>query len=206
MTVFGNARRLLKNLAAIRALNRQDLINASLTDIGIALPSETRIHKQFVNVTQADGLPVDIVFAFTGTIIPAGDHQLVRVVSDGAVGIIQNKRRLREADLRTLFRTAENDILHFLTAQRAGALLSHDPTDRVGDIRFSAAVRSDDRGNIMPKADDRPIRKRLEALNFQLFQIHWQNAPIVFCNKVLYQISRRNASRKHIFCILRKKF
>ena len=205
VAVLGDARRLFKNLASVGALDREDLVDTALADIGIALAAEAGVHKQLVDVAQADGLPVDIVFTLAGAVIPAGDDHFVRVVAQGAVGVVQHERGLGKTDLPALLRAAEDDVFHLLSAQRTGVLLAHDPTDRVGDIRFSAAVRADDRGDVVAEADDRPVGERFEALNFEMFQIHGQNAPVVFCNKVLYQILCQIASKKRIFCARGKK-
>ena len=134
VTVFGNARRFFKDFAAIRTFQGKNFINAALTDIGIALTAEAGIHEQLVDVAQADTLPVDVVFALAGAVIPAGDHQLVGVVAQLAVGIVEHQRRFRKAHGAALLGPAEDDVLHFLPAQRTGILLAHDPADGVGNI------------------------------------------------------------------------
>ena len=179
MAVFGNARRFLKNLAAIGAFQGQDLIDSTLRNIGITLAAETGVHKQLVDVAQTHALAIDIVFAFARAVIPPGNHQLVRIEFERTVGIVQDQRRLRETHGTALLRAAENDVLHLLSTQRTGVLLAHDPANSVGNIRFSAAVRADDRGNIVAEGNGRLIRKGLKALNLKLLQIHLYNTPIV---------------------------
>ena len=59
---------------------------------------------------------------------------------------------------------AEDDVLHFRAAQRPRGLFSEHPADRVRDIRFAGAVRTDDRGHAAEKLDLGAVGKRLEAL------------------------------------------
>ena len=167
VAAFGDARRLLKNLAPVGAFDGKDLINPALPNVGIALTAEAGVHQQLVDIAQARRLLVDIVFALARAVIPAGNHDLRRFDLECAVLIIQHERRLGKADGRPLLRAAENNVLHLGAAQRPGALLAHDPADGVGNIGFSAAVRADDRCDIAPELQHRFIWKGLEALNFQ---------------------------------------
>ena len=131
VAVFRDTGGLLENFAAVRALEGQNFVDASLADVGIAVAAETGIHEQLVDVAQTHALLVDVVFALAGAVIPARDHQLVGVIMQGAVAVVQHERRLGKADGGALLRAAENDILHLLAAQRAGILLAHDPADGI---------------------------------------------------------------------------
>ena len=88
VAVLGDAGGLFKDLTAVSTLQRQDLIDTALSDIGVALSAQTGIHKHLVDITQTGRLAVDIVLTVAGTVIPAGDHHLVRVIGKGAVGIV----------------------------------------------------------------------------------------------------------------------
>ena len=79
MAVFRNTGRFFKNLAPVGALKRYDLVNFTLTDVGISLSAETGIHKQLVDILQAGALAVDIVFAFTAAVIPARNGDFRRI-------------------------------------------------------------------------------------------------------------------------------
>ena len=85
VAVFGDARRLLKDLPPVSGFQGQYLINAALADVGVALPAQARIHQQLIDVFQPGGLAVDIVFAVAGAVIPPGDHHLVGIVGQGPV-------------------------------------------------------------------------------------------------------------------------
>ena len=91
--------------------------------------------------------------------------------------IVQNERDLGKADRSAFDRAAENDILHFCTAQAAGGLLAEHPADCVGNIGLAAAVRADDRCQTAEKLYFGFIRKGLEALKLQAFENH--AAPLI---------------------------
>ena len=118
-------------------------------------------------MTQAGELTVDIVLTLAGAEVAAGDHDLGCLDPQAAVSVVQHQRRLRIADGRTLGRAAEDHVLHLCAAQRLGTLLAEYPADRVGNIRFSAAVRADDCRAVAAELQNRLIREGLKALNFQ---------------------------------------
>ena len=83
------------------------------------------------------------------------------------LGIVYHQRYLRKAHLPALFRAAEDHILHLGATELAAVLLAHDPADGVGYVGLAGAVGADDGGDVLAEVQDRLIRKRLEALNFQ---------------------------------------
>ena len=169
MTVFGDAGGLFKNLPAVVALEGENFVDAALADVGVALPAQARVHKQFVDVLQAGGLAVDVVFAVAAAVIAAGDHDLVGIVSQGPVGVVQGQGGLGKAHGAPLLGAAEDHVLHFGAPEGFGALLAHDPEDGVGDIRFAGAVGPDDGGDVVAEPDQGLVREGLKALQFQGF-------------------------------------
>ena len=149
--VLGNTGSLLEDLPAVRAFDGQNLIDPALADVGVALFAQARVHEHLIDIPQAGGLAVNIVFAFAGAVIPARDHNLRRIHREAAVLIVQNQRRLGKAHLAALLGAAEDHVLHLRPAQRLGTHLAHDPADGVGNIRFAAAVGADDGGDIAVK-------------------------------------------------------
>ena len=164
VAVFGDTGGLFKNLPAVSAFQRQNFVNAALADVGVALPAQARVHQQLIDVLESGGLTVDIVFSVTGAVIPAGDHHLVGVIGQGSVGVVQGQRGLREAQLGTLGRAAENNVLHFGAPKGFGALFAHDPENGIGNIGLSRAVGAHNGGNVISKPDHRFIREGLKAL------------------------------------------
>ena len=167
VAVFGDTGSLFKDLPAVPAFQGKDLIDAALTDIGVALPAQAGVHQELIDIFQAGRLAVDIVFAVAGAVVAPGDDHLIGIVGQSPVRIVQRQRCLRKAQLRALGRSAKDHILHFGTPEGLGALFAHDPQDRVGNIGFSGTVGTYDGGDIIAEPDHRFVRKGLEALQFQ---------------------------------------
>ena len=125
-----------------------------------------------MDIPQAGGLLIDVIFAVTGAVVAPGNHDLVGIVAQCPVRIIQSQGSLRETHGGPLLGSAEDHVLHLGTPEGFGALLTHDPENGVGNIGFTGAVGADDGGNVIAKADQCFIRKGLEALQFQTFKIH----------------------------------
>ena len=167
VTALRNARRFFEYLAPVGAFEGQDLVNLALPDVGVALAAKAGVHQQLVNVAQARGFAVDVVFALAGAIIAPGDADLGRFDAQRAVLIVEHQRRLGKADRRALLRAAEDHVLHLDAPQRARALLAQHPADRVGDIGFAAAVRADDRGDVAAELQDGFVGERFEPLDLE---------------------------------------
>ena len=106
----------------------------------------------------------EAVFALARAVVAARDHDLGERRAENTGGVVEDERDLGKADRTALRRAAEDDILHFRAAQRPRGLFSEHPADRVRDIRFAGAVRTDDRGHAAEKLDLSAVGKRLEAL------------------------------------------
>ncbi|MPM91751.1 hypothetical protein SDC9_138885 [bioreactor metagenome] len=167
MAEAGNAGGLLKDLAPVCAFHGKNFIDFTLADDGVALPAKTGVHKQLVDVLEAHRAAVEIVFAFSGAVIPPGDHDLGLLHGKKAAGIVQHQGNLRIALLPALFGAAENHVFHFAAPQRAGGLLAHNPADGVGNVGLSAAVGAYDGRNVLAEGKDRFIGEGFKALYFQ---------------------------------------
>ena len=84
-------------------------------------------------------------------------------------GIINDQRDLGKAQAFSLLRTVKDDVFHLGAAQRAGGLLTHDPTDGIRNIGFARPVGADDGGDILAKGQDRLVREGLKSLDFKCF-------------------------------------
>ena len=76
VAVARDAGRFLKDLAALVALAGNDLGDATLPDDRVPVAAEAGVHEQLVDIAQAAGLAVDIIFALSAAVIAAGDHDL----------------------------------------------------------------------------------------------------------------------------------
>ena len=71
----------------------------------------------------------------------------------------------------------EDDVLHLLAAQALGALLAHDPRDRVGDVALAASIGTDNGRHALVEGKLRPVREGLEPVDLEFFQTHEQTPP-----------------------------
>ena len=165
--VFGDARRLFKDLPALLRTGRDDVADAPLTHNGVAVPTKTGVHEQKLNVAQPHGRVVQHIFAVARAIIAPGDAHVVAVEIEDAGGVIDHERHLGKAHAAPIGGAAENDVLHFRAAQTLVRLFAQHPADGVADVGFAAAVRPDNGGDALPEGEHRPIGKRLEPVDLQ---------------------------------------
>ena len=165
----GDARRLLKDLPAVSALDGQDLVDAPLADDGVALPPQASVHEHLVDVLQPAGPSVDIVFALPRPIVPAGHRHLRLLHLEDPLGVVQHQGDLGKTQPLALFRAVEDHVLHLAAPECAGGLLPHHPADGVGDVGLARAVGAHHRRDVRAELQHGLVREGLEALNFQCF-------------------------------------
>ena len=210
VAVFGNTCCLFKDFPAVAAFQGENLVDSALTDIGIAFPSKAGIHEHLMDIPKPGGLLVDIVFTVPGAVKPPGDHHLVGIVRQSPVGIVQSQGGLREAHSAALLGAAKDHILHFRAPEGLGALLAHDPENGIGDVGLAGAVGAHNGGDVIAEADQGSVRKGLEALQFQRFQIHSQTSKNVIGISLLYRKPHLIARTSFFFlpqfwpCLFRK--
>ena len=168
----GDARRLLKDLPPVGGPLGEDLVDAALADDGIALPAQAGVQKQLADILQAHRIPVDVVFALPGAVIPPGDHDLVLLPGQPVVAVVQHQRHLGIARLPPLGGAAEDHVLHPASPQGPGGLLPHDPAHCVRQVGLARAVGPHDGGDALVKGQHRLFRKGLKALEHQRLEIH----------------------------------
>ena len=167
--VFGDTRCLFKDLTTVSTLQREDLIDSALADVGVAFSAKAGVHEHLMDIPEPGRLLVDVILAVTAAVIASGDHDLIGIVSQCPIRIIQGQSSFRKTNGSTLLGAAKDHILHLCATQSLGTLLTHDPEDCVGNIRFTGAVGAHDGGDIIAKPDQRLIREGLKALYFQTF-------------------------------------
>ena len=159
VAVFGDTGGLLEDLTALTALDGQNLVDLALADDGVALPAHAGVHEELVHILEADGLLIDVVLGLTAAVVPAGHRHLRFIAVKNMLRVVDHQRDLGKAHGAALGRAAENDILHFRTAELTAALLAHDPADGVGNIGLAAAVGTHDGRNVLAEIQDRFIGK-----------------------------------------------
>ena len=165
--VFDDACRFLEDAAAVLALLGEDLTDAALADDRVALLAHAGITEELDDIAQAARRLVDVVFALAAAVHAAGDHDLRKVHRQCVVLVVKDERNLAVAQTLALLGAVEDHVLHLAAAQRLGALLAEHPSHRVRQVRFAAAVGAHDARDALIKDDDRPVRERLEAVDFQ---------------------------------------
>ncbi len=171
-TVLEDARRLLDEAAALFGGGPQHLVELTLPDDDVHLAAEAGVGEQLLHIQQAALLAVDRVLAAAVAEQGAGDRDLGVLDRQRPVAVVD-----READLGAAERPAgrgagEDDVVHLAAAQRLGALLAHDPGQRIHDVRLAGAVGADDTGDAGFEGESRGLGERLEALEGQALQIH----------------------------------
>ena len=167
VAAVGDARRLFKDFPPLGALGRENLVDLSLADEGIALLAQAGVHEQFVHVPQADRLAIDIVLALAGAVVAPGDRRLFPPVGEKILAPFQGQGHLGEALALAGLGAAEIHILHPAAPEGLGRLLPQNPADGVGQVGLAAAVGPHDGGDGAGKGEDRFVRKGLEPLQFQ---------------------------------------
>ena len=177
---LGDAGGFLEDLPAVGAFYREDLVDSPLADNRIAVPTQTGVHEQLVDVPETDGLAVDVKLALAGAVIAAGDHHLAELHREAPVGVVHHQGHLAEALGAAAGRAAEDDVFHLAAPEGLGALLPQDPADGVHDVALAAAVGADDGGDAPAEVHERLVRKGFETLDLDGLEEH----PLTpFCPK-----------------------
>ena len=142
--MLGDAGGLFNEGAAFLGAALQNGIELALADDGMRILAQSRIVQDILNVHQAARARVDEVLTLARAVHAAGDGNLVKVDGQHMVRVVEHQRDLGHAHRLARRRAREDDVFHGLAAQLLGALLAQDPQNRVGDVRFSRAVGTDD--------------------------------------------------------------
>src|SRR5690606_15348646 len=105
----------------------------------------------------------------------AGDFQLVELVEGGGGppnGVVELQADFGDAAGGAAGGAAEDDGVHLPAARLLGGGLSHDPAQRLDQVRLAAAVRADDAGQAGLDQELGRLDERLEACQPQLLKMH----------------------------------
>ena len=79
VAVAGDTGGFLKDLAPVGRAARNYLAYPALADDGIPIASKAGVHEKVVDILEAHGFAVDVVFALAAAVIAAGQHYLTAV-------------------------------------------------------------------------------------------------------------------------------
>ena len=173
--VLHHAGRLLNHVAALLRGGVQDRIQLALAHEHMHVLAQAGLRQQILNIGQARRGSINLVLAAAGTEHGARNLHPISGNAEGAVRIIEGQRHLGAAQGRALHaiaRAGKDDVLHAAAAQALGALLAHDPGERIQHVGFAGAVRAYHGVNAGGEFEGRGGGERLEPAQGQRHQVH----------------------------------
>ena len=171
VTEARNSGRLLENIPAFRgSLGADYVVDLTLPDHRISIPAQTGIHKQFMDILQSNRDIVQSVFTFTRAVISAGDGNIVLIHRKIAFLVVDYKGDLSKAKPLSCGGSAEDNVFHSVASQGLIRLLTENPTNRIGYVALTRAVRANDGCDAFAKLQHSLVCERLEPLNFNGFE------------------------------------
>ena len=110
---------------------------------------------------------VEQIFGIAVAIHPTGHANVVPINLQLSCAIGKCKRNLGKADRLARIGAIENDIGHFVAAERLGGLLAEHPAHGIEYVRLAAAIRADNGSDTFVKVENRFIGERFEAEKFE---------------------------------------
>ena len=172
LAVLEDAGGLLDDGAAALGAGVQDAVELALADDHVHLAADSGVAEQLLDVQEPAAVAVDGVLRAAVAEHRAADGDLGVVDRQGAVGVVDRQGHLGPAEGRAAGGAGEDDVLHLAAAQRLGALLAHDPAQRVHDIGLARAVGADHAGDTGFEAECGRRGERLEPAEGQSLQVH----------------------------------
>ena len=170
---LGNAYRLFEYSSSVFGFGRKYFRNLALTDYGIPFFTYTAFVQCVDYIAKSSRSFIDIVFAFARTEQFTGKNDFVEVdVLEYSRGIIEGKRNFTVRQRFSVLRSVENNVLHAAAAHCFCGHFAENPAYGVGDVTFTATVRSDYTGYSVIESDFLFIGERFETDKFDFFEIH----------------------------------
>ena len=154
---------LLDDDAAIGRTQGEHLIDETLADDDEWVVRKVRAGKGVLQIAKPDLRAVQEVLGLAVLVEPAADLDLPIVDRQTARGVVELEDRLGHPEAAAGLRSGEDELLILLRAQDARVVLTESPADRVRDITFPRAVRTDDRGDPGREFQVGPAHEALES-------------------------------------------
>ena len=161
---------LLDEDAALLGASGDDLGDPPLLDDGVALGADAGVAEEVVHVAETTGHLVDQVLGLPGAIQAAGDLDLAegRELGRAApIAVVEGEDDLAQPHRRPRIGAGEDDVLHALSAQATGRLLSHGPANGIDHVRLSAPVGAHDGRDPRAEGEGRLVDEALEPRDLQ---------------------------------------
>ncbi len=165
--VFGDAGGLLEHDPALLGLRRKDLVDLALRHDRVTGATHAGVHEKFLDVLQAAGLAVEIIFAESVAGDAAHDLDLVEIAAELFLTIGQQQRDLGKLRRLAGVDALEDDILHLAPAEGLRALLAQHPADGVRDVALAATVGADDGRHTGLETEGCVVGEAFKAVEFE---------------------------------------
>ena len=162
----GDARGLLEDAPAGLGLGVDQLGNLALAHQRRGMGAGRGVGEEHLHVAGADILAVDLVGGAHVAGDAADDLEMVGLVEAGgreAVGIVDMDRDLGEVARGAGGGAGEDHVLHPRAAHRGGAVLAHDPAQRLQQVRLAAAIGAHHAGEAVLDIEVGRVDEALEA-------------------------------------------
>ena len=146
--------------------------NTSLLNDGIGAGTDAGSEKKVGDITKSHLDIIDEILTGPVAVKPTGNRDftvsciLRRYITTFG---IEGQRHFGHSKWTAAVRARKNNILHGPPTQVLGAHFAHAPTDRVDDITFATAIRTDHARDPLTKVNPRWVSKRFKAVNFEPF-------------------------------------
>ena len=164
--VFGYSRSLFKKEPQLFGFGLDDAADGALPDDGVGTWPQAGAQKDVLHVAPTHGLVVDVVAA--GAITRQHPFhrnfgKLAPLPAGPVVGVLEHQLHTGTARRFAAGGAVENDVLHRLATQLAGAAFPQYPAHRVHDVRLATAVRADHTHQLAWQHEVGGLGERLEA-------------------------------------------
>ena len=175
----GDAGGVFQHAAALFGLGLNDLADLALVNQRRRTRAGGGIGKQDLHVAGAHVAAVDAIDRAGLALDPARDFQDLAVVDGrrrGAIGIVDRHDHFGVVARRAVAGTGEDHRVHVGGAQRFVRGLAHRPAQRLDQVRFAAAVRSDHAGQAGLDHEVGGFNERLETVEAEAGEFHGHNS------------------------------
>ena len=170
--VLENSRGFFDEASAVFGARVQNLIELTLAHDDMHLSTESAVTQELLNVEKPAGFLVDRILAPPITKQGPGDGDLGVINGQGAIRVVNREDDFSATEGGFVRGSREDDVLHGPTAQRLGALLTHDPGESVHHIGFPGTIGPHHTGDTGFEFEGGGLSEGLESLEGEGFQMH----------------------------------
>ena len=149
--------RFLKKNAAVLRTAVKNVIQSVLSDNAHAVMPNPRICKELIDVLDATARVIQIYLTVAIPIETSLNNNLIIINRKCLISIIKNQYNFSDAERTPCCRTGKDDVLRAQSAQHADVLFAKDPTNRICNVAFSAAIGAHNGSNPTVKLNHNPL-------------------------------------------------